>query len=137
MLVIWIAVAQHLLWAFLLLSFGPLNTTGLRWIIELSGGPRRAGIALLAVALLALVPHWRFAHRRDLLTFALYAPQQVLVTWGSFHAAYQVAIQQYADNAPYPWDFILADQSLQILLAIFHSFALLQLYGIIRHRGVA
>ena len=133
-LVAWAAICQHVAWGVLLLTSGELRTTGLAWMIEVCGGPYRAGVLCLVIGLLAVFPHFRSPYRRSLSLLLFYLPQQILLFMSATNAMRAVILQQFADGVIRGWAFILADQLTAVLFAVFHTIALLQFYGILQGR---
>jgi hypothetical protein len=122
------AITLHLGWAWFLLRPGAadvLNVNAIhaihQWPMTIIAGSAPALAAVIAgAALLALI---------GLLTDSpwgalLLIPQQTLLTFSAAGAIDSVFLGHFADGAPYPPDFIGADQLYSILAAIFHTMAI-------------
>ena len=113
----------HGLWAVLLVWWGDqIASTPVASILHLL--PRGVVIGLLLGCSLCAL--WAVGHRQTSLRTLLWLmPQQILMMMTALGCLVAVIQQRYADGVPRPWPFILSDQLPVILLAIFHTEAIL------------
>jgi hypothetical protein len=126
--ILYLAIVQHGVWGVVLLfTSNPLHTTALDSLAVLVPNQVTDGVIYLAVSVLSFGGLWR-QRGRSLRRLALMLPQQFILSLSSIGAIAAVARGSFADGAPYPRDFIFVDQLYTILIAWFHSFALVEHY---------
>jgi hypothetical protein len=123
------AITLHLSWARLLLkSDDVLKVNAIhaltQWPLKYVAGSAPAlaaviaGVAILALIGLLMQPPW---------VVPLLVPQQLLLLFSAGGAINSVFLGHFADGAPYPPDFIEADQMYSILAAAYHTLAIVAL----------
>ena len=116
------AACLHLTWGIMLLvDQVAANATPLHTLSRATHGSTTLGFALLAVGLLALVAILSPGKYRIALTL----PQQLALLIGAAGALSAIIHSHYADGVPRPLLFIAADQLPALLVAVFHTAALL------------
>lgn len=134
-LMVLMALAKHLIWAWLLLVSGHQigGVTSLKIPIEAFGGTTGAGIAYAVVSMAVMASLYLGRHDRldgwqGFLHLSGAVGQQFLLmisAAGSFMAIWNGA---YLDGTVVPRAHLAGDQDVYILLAIFHPLAVLVLY---------
>jgi len=125
--VVWYSCSIHLVWGIMMLAGVKVNATPVSDIIQLSSDIRAIGLLLLIVASLAFYGLVNYRYKIHISLWFI-APQQVLVfitAWSSLSAA---LAGQYADGVARPPEFIFADQLPSIVLAVWHTVAVLDLF---------
>ena len=124
--IIWYAVVLHTVWGcLLLLNPAVFEATALHVFHDL---PRSlmAG-ALFSASGLAL---WALSRREpSLKSLAALLPQQALLTLSASAAVAAVFAAHYADGAPRPPLFILADQAPAIIAFVLHTAAVIEMHA--------
>ena len=118
------AISVHLVWGAVILLRGPQNTAP-TWLIG-QWLKNDAGWAYLAAAGAALAA---FMVKDRMIGLGLCLPQQALLLLSAGGSLACVLRGAYADGSQRPWPFILVDQSPNILVAVFHSLALLEVFA--------
>ena len=129
--VIWLAISLHLLWGVLILTSGPIVTqiTAIHTSVTLFHSVRLTGCLYLLVALLSMLG-LLFENRRGLsLQLLLLLPQQLLLMLSALGACQVIYFSRFATGELYPRSFLIADQAPAILVALFHTCALWQIFG--------
>lgn len=138
--IIWLAISVHALWGVLLLIYGSSVTgvTAIHHTTMLIADPTLLGWAYVAVAVSAtagmigafdrltrscLGGEW--THGVRLLELM---PQQALLIFSAVGAAIAIGNSAFADGVARSREFIAADQCQAILLAVFHTCAVLEPY---------
>ena len=125
--IVYYAIAVHYCWAVAIyLVPSAYHIAALGELSRLGLGARHASLMLLAVATCALFG--ALFDRNYLCRLGLF-PQQFLLVISAGGALSCVLRGSYADGTLRPMAFIAADQSPAILIAVFHTFALLEIYG--------
>ena len=124
--IIWYALALHLWWGLLLcVSSEQLLFTGVWTLYELL--PQwAAGAWLLLVAVLAFSALTTKASISGLFRIL---PQQMTLVVSAGDAIVATYHSQYADGVTRPSAFILADQIPAVLIAVFHTCAVVDVYA--------
>ncbi len=124
------AIILHIVWGLVLLFDERASwTTGLYAVVNLCGGTKLAAIVLIVVGVLAigsLYPKIKLKHG----LFCL-CPQQFFIivsAWGATKASID---SSFADGVVRPSAFIFADQFPSILLAVVHTGALMEHFGML------
>ena len=123
--VIWLAVTQHLLWSVCLLaSPAPVGVTAIFAVVSQAGGRYPAALVFALVAGMAVLGvaqrfKWWWAA-------LLVIPQQLVLLVSAYGAGECVVRGQFADGVARPFWFMLADQAPSVLVAVFHTCAILE-----------
>jgi len=126
--IIWYAIALHWTWAFLLMgSNDPLNVTAIHSLRILTPGRYAMGSLLLLVGLLAYLGLRRIDKGVSAIYFLL--PQQFILTISAIGAFIAIKNGVFADGVVRSTSFLAADQAPAIFGAVFHTAALIQLFG--------
>ena len=124
--VLYIAMMQHGIWALLLLvSENGLHTAPMSAFIGL--GRWGAFAALSVITGMAIVGSRYGLSRNTGLLLVL--PQQAALVMSAVSVAGLIAGSHYADGVIRPWEFIAADQSGGIILAVMHTGAIIDRYS--------
>lgn len=116
------AIALHLFWAGnLLIDLAPLNVNAINALHRFIQPPPLLIGTLIAVALLAVVG---ILHR-FWWAFLLLIPQQILLYMSAIGAVESAWLSQFADGIIRPHTFIATDQAYSVLLALFHTVAII------------
>ena len=129
----WIFVAAyqiHIIWSIVLIVGG--EPSG--WCTAIAGSLKifNGNYILLACFYMlssALVVLSSYRNKADLLGLLLYVPQQTAMLCSSGSAFIAIITQKFADGVVRPWSFITNDQIPYLLLGIFHSFALFDIFA--------
>ena len=122
------AVTLHLLWGVLLLWDG-VNAafiTAIHTSLNIFGNRVLLGTLYLAASGLVCITH--FCGTPSLKNVWLVLPQQFMLMVSALGACIAIWKSQFADGVDRPRAFIMADQAPAILMAIFHTMALLEIY---------
>lgn len=124
-LVILMAVVLHYAWSVLLMGYGThIHSTPLAYFCE-SLTPQNTGYLLSIVATLAVLGLYLNGELQPWQKALFMIPQQAVLAISAGTSISAVLGQQYADGIIRHWAFILSDQLPLILLAIFHTAAVL------------
>lgn len=119
--VILMACLLHVAWAILLRFPGAEFATPVAMVVQICGGPGRAAIVLVAVAVAAVVfPFRRYGMSPIQMSLHL-IPQQVVLLFSAGAGVRAIALGHYADGVHRPWAFIAVDQMAIILLALLYT----------------
>lgn len=123
------AWVSHLVWAVVLTIGG--EPAG--WCTAIHGTLRLVGNPYLLAGLYAMSSGliiWSMARRRiDMLGFLLCVPQQFFMMSSALGALRAIAHSRFADGVERPWEFITNDQQLYLLIGVFHTAALLDVFA--------
>jgi hypothetical protein len=124
--IIWYAVVLHTVWGcLLLLSPAAFSATALHVFHDLPRGIL-AGTLFSASGLAV----WALTRRQpSLKSLAALLPQQALLTLSAYAAVVAVFAAHYADGAPRPPLFILADQAPAIIAFVLHTAAVIEMHA--------
>ena len=125
-----VAWLTHYVWAVVLLIGG--EPSG--WCTSIAGSLRVFGSnhTALAVfyALSSTLVLWSMHRDRvDVLGFWLCIPQQVAMLMSAIGSSKAILYQQFADGVTRPWAFICNDQILYLLIGVFHTAAMLDVFA--------
>lgn len=129
--VVMLAIAIHLLWGILLLS-GEKSVTGVTAIHTtqtLLGSPSTVGWAYLLASFCSLAGIILEGRIRLMFELSLMLPQQFLLMLSAFGALYAMRLSAFADGVVRPRSFLIADQGPAVLIAVFHTLALWEVFG--------
>ena len=123
--VMWLSCAVQAYWGVLVLCYGEAVTwiTAIHHLYVVGFTTASLGICYLAVAGLAC---WGMFVRDRMLAVALLMPQQALLIYAAAGAIEAIVGSSFADGVVRSRGFIAADQGVVILLASFHTVALLE-----------
>lgn len=119
------AIAVHIVWGIVILLQGAQNTAPTWLLSQLLGA--YSGWSYLAAGVAALGA--AFVVKDRMVGLVMCLPQQMLLLLSAGGSLDCVLRGAYADGVPRPWQFILVDQSPNILVALFHSIALLEVFA--------
>ena len=127
-MILWYAVAVHTIWGLLMLLVPGANvghiTAASATTYVLGDSVYLHGGLLLAASALACIGLRRAIRVRDLFGMLLFVPQQALMMMAGASATQCCLHSAYADGVLRPWAFIAADQSPTMILALWHTYAL-------------
>lgn len=125
-----LVVAIHALWGVLLLAYPTVvfNITAINYMSHFLG-PKLAGVLYLAACVLSFISLYYKNKWHRLVGVSLLLPQQFLLWVSALGAWSAIVNQSFADGIKRPWAFLAADQGPYILLAIFYTIAILQIYA--------
>lgn len=127
--VIWVAVAQHLVWFTCLIFGGPdMQTLSALWVLA-SYIPNNLGLACLMgfSAVTSAVGALRGKRGPWGLIWAM--PQQVVLIISAAGCVQEIITLRLPDGSVRTLPFVLGAVSIPIILAIFHTVALIEYYG--------
>lgn len=129
---LWYGVTLHVFWA-----IAVLYEPRVRLITPLAGFAAwptwSISVFCVTVACMAGSPFLCQELRRYWLYCAM--PQQIVLLISSFTSIMAVVRGQYGDGAVYPRLFIATDQAATILIAVFHTWLLMDMAGVFGRRG--
>lgn len=108
----------------LFVSDKSFKTTAIDSIKIITTNTNLAGLLFITVGVLAL-PELHSVIKNKIVNLFLLLPQQFFLLLSASSAIQCVINSRFADGAIYPRSFILADQSLLLLLAIFHTISII------------
>ena len=122
------AIALHMLWGALLLLDGEnaAHITAIHTSLNIFRSHVLLGIIYLVASVLAIFAAWRFSP--NVFNLAMVLPQQFMLMVSAIGACIAIWTSRFADGVERPMAFIMADQAPAVLMAIFHSCALLEIY---------
>ena len=111
----------HIVWGFALLSAQTnLHTTTIDSVVQFIQPYWLAAVILITASVMSFVSlHLGLKYRR--IALALLLPQQFMLVMSCIGAAQAVILSHYADGVPRPWEFILADQSVILIITALHT----------------
>ena len=132
---LWLVIIHHAVWA-VILMIEPANAkpvTALHHMSELIPSHFFCGVVLLCVSAMAW---WAVHHEKSEktlfgvfpLSLAMLVPQQLILVLSATGSVFAICAQQFPDGYPSPWNFILKDQSVNILIAILHTLNLVEVH---------
>lgn len=123
----WVVCVQHLIWAVILIGWpDSVDITALDTHLKLN--PEPASVAALFILSSALVLLSPILNRRGARWLGLMLPQQWLVCVTAVGALHSMWIGEDADGTIRPTVFIVADQSIRVLLAVAHTYLIGHFY---------
>ncbi len=127
--IIWLAMVLHLIQGFLLLLDKTAgNTTSAHLLLKYVPYAPLAGLIMVAAALLAMVELVYFHYIPNTGSVILLLPQQIILIMAAGSAIQAIFLSHFADGVIRSRAFIIADQSVFILLAIFYTVAIIEVY---------
>ncbi len=122
--IFWLAVATHLVWGALLLftSDGAAWVTSINHTISLGFNRFTLGTVYILASVCSVYGLLSSTKYRMLVM----GPQQCLLLLSALGNCVAISHSAFADGVVRPWEFIMADQSPSVLLAVFHTLALLE-----------
>ncbi len=128
---LWLAVTIHLLWGILILASGEMVTaiTAIHTTMSVLGTAQRVAFAYILASVLtlaAIIFEKRIGVAGELLCLM---PQQFLLMLSAFGAINAIWISAFADGIVRARSFLAADQGIAILVAIFHTLTILEVFG--------
>ena len=124
MWIIYVAIAQHFVWAWCLWREPACGNVTSIACMSLWLGPA-LWFVLFIVAFLALISSF---YHKTVASKLLVVPQQLLLLVSSAGAINAIFTEKFADGVHRNLYFILADQIPAVLIAVGHTFALLELF---------
>ena len=125
LLIVLLVLCLHLTWAGLIAWTGRyIHSTPLAIVTQTLGSPHILALTLSLSCLLAVVGMFAQAALTRVICFV---PQQTLVSMSFASAFGAVAAGQYADGVVRSFAFILSDQLPSMLVAVFHTIAIILL----------
>ena len=126
--IIWHVIALHCVWSALLISSDAAAwVTAINSLYVLLG--KSYGAVSAAVTIAAVLAGASLLRgRRDIWGILLIIPQQFLLIISAHGAITAMVLSQFADGVIRPRAFIMADQMAPVLIAIFHTCAVLEPY---------
>jgi hypothetical protein len=119
----------HLAQGFLLLLDKTAgNTTSAHLLLKYVPYAPLAGIVMIVAALMAMVELVYFHHIPNTKSVTLLLPQQVILIMAAGSAIEAIFQSHFADGVIRSRAFIVADQSVYILLAFFYTMAIIEVY---------
>ena len=120
--VLWISIAAHLVYAFVILSYGhKVEVTGITWIQELLGA-KGAAVAFATMAVMTIPGMLRLRFGRDLHTqhigILLMLPQLFTIVWGAVESINCAWRGQFADGVVHAGEFIFMGQVFYIAVGV-------------------
>ena len=129
MSIVWLSILTHLVWGVALVADERAGwATATSVLHGMVGHHVVEGLLVFLVGVLALVSEAR--KRRDVRSFVLLIPQQLLLFISAYGSFLAVTKSQYGDGVPRPFLFILVDQFAWILVAIFHAVVVAERHAI-------
>lgn len=125
-----VAWQVHLVWAVVLVLGGEPSgwCTAIAGTLRIFGGNHFALACFYASASACVIlSMWR--DKADVLGLLLCAPQQMAMLSSAIGAARAIHAQQFADGVQRPWAFITNDQISYLLIGVYHTFALLDVFA--------
>lgn len=120
--IVWLGIVHHLIVAALLLmNEGVIHVSSVSSLAIL-GSAKEIAAVLISVAVLAIFGF--FVKSNKAIFFIL--PQQVVLLLTAFGSVAIILGGHYADGVPRAISFIAADQVIYILVALFHSFRIVE-----------
>lgn len=127
--VIWLAMTLHLVQGSLLFfGDGAGNTTSAHLLLKYIPYPPVAGVVMAIAAIMALIELVYFHHMPDTRSIVLLLPQQVILVMAAGSAIEAMVNSHFADGVVRSRSFIIADQSVFVLLAIYYTLAIIEVY---------
>lgn len=125
------AVVVHLVWGVLLLIAGEpvMWITAVHETSQLVPSTWVLGLIYIAAGLAGGFALWRHDKLNPALGVWMIIPQQLLLMKSASGAIICILRSQFADGVDRPWAFIAADQSPAIIMAVLHTFALIDQFS--------
>jgi hypothetical protein len=125
-LVIWLATIHHIVWGLLLLGWnGQIQATPIAMVRNLLPSHTVAlGLFIASAFAMAGLEQMNKADGSLMKRIAYMLPQQAVLMLSAWSAFVAILNGHYADLEIRPRAFIAADQSIHVLLAMFHTFAI-------------
>ena len=124
-----VALGTHFVWAVVLTIGGePAGwCTGIHGTLKLIGNVYALAFLYAASSVLVI---WSMARRKiDMFGFILCVPQQFFMMSSALGALRAIAHSEFADGVPRPWEFITNDQNLYLLIGVYHTVAILDVFA--------
>ncbi|TAL08207.1 MAG: hypothetical protein EPO02_13550 [Nitrospirae bacterium] len=123
---VWMASTLHLFWAGLLIfDTAPERVTGLNLLHQVFPNRQLLIIVLISFSILAI----RAVYRPDgVKSLMMILPQQFLLVIAAIAVIQTIALGHFADGVMRPRTFLAADKASVVLIALFHSFVLLNFH---------
>lgn len=115
----------YVIWGALLSVWGTdVQATPIMGLLKIFKGSDNLAVVLFLSVTASMAS---FFTRSALTKTMCLMPQQALITMVALSSLSAVLVGKYADGTVKPWQHILADQALVILVAVFHTIALTRL----------
>jgi hypothetical protein len=124
--IVFYAIAVHLLWGVVGLISGEIPKTAPTYGVASGLAEHLGGLFYIIVGLMAIAAAYVKGFLNSL---ALVLPQQVVLLSSGFGSLICVIRGRYADGYSASPEFILVDQAANILVGVFHTLALLEVYA--------